>query len=85
MIGMITSVQSNRIGITGNRNPDAIVDDESIVSLSDQITQFASHLFILRPRLAAELQSEPDCYSRATHRLKCIKFRHLGDSCCSCR
>jgi len=79
MIGMITSVQSNRIGITGNRNPDAIVDDESIVSLSDQITQFASHLFILRPRLAAELQSEPDCYSRATHRLKCIKFRHLGE------
>lgn len=79
MIGMITSVQSNRIGITGNRNPDAIVDDESIVSLSDQITQFASHLFILRPRLAAELQSEPDEYATATHRLKCIKFRHLGE------
>lgn len=79
MISMITSVQSNRIGITGNRNPDAIVDDESIVSLSDQITQFASHLFILRPRLPRELQLEPDCYSRATHRLKCIKNRHLGE------
>ena len=59
MISMITSVQSNRVGITGNRNPDAIVDDESIVSLSDQITQFASHLLILRPRLPRELQIEP--------------------------
>ena len=78
-ISMITSVQSNRTGITGNRNPDAIIDDESIVSLSDQITQFASHLFILRPRLPRELQIEPDCYSRATHRLKCVKFRHLGE------
>lgn len=79
MVSMITSVQSNRTGITGNRHPDAIVDDESIVSLSDQITQFASHLFILRPRLPRELQIEPDAYARATHRLKCIKYRHLGE------
>ena len=60
MISMLTSVQSNRSGITANRHPDAIIDDESIVSLSDQITQFASHLFILRPRLPRELQIEPD-------------------------
>jgi len=79
MISMITSVQSNRTGITGNRNPDSIIDDESIVSLSDQITQFSSHLFILRPRLPREMQTEPDCYSRATHRLKCVKNRHLGE------
>jgi len=79
MISMITSVQSNRMGITGNRNPDAIIDDESIVSLSDQITQFASHLFLLRPRLPQEIQTEPDSYGRATHRLKCIKYRHLGE------
>jgi|TARA_Y100000289_G_scaffold62654_1_gene72116 replicative DNA helicase len=79
LISMITSVQSNRSGITANRHPDAIVDDESIVSLSDQITQFASHLFILRPRLPRELQIEPDSYAHATHRLKCIKNRHLGE------
>ena len=79
LISMITSVQSNRSGITANRHPDAIIDDESIVSLSDQITQFASHLFILRPRLPRELQVEPDSYARATHRLKCIKYRHLGE------
>ena len=29
--------------------------------------------------MARELQIEPDCYSRATHRLKCVKFRHLGE------
>lgn len=79
VISMITSVQTNRSGITGNRSPDAIIDDESVVSLSDQITQFASHLFYLRPRLPRELQTEPDFYSRATHRLKCLKHRHLGE------
>ena len=47
-IAMITSVQSNRYGITTNRNSDNIVEDESIVSLSDRITQFSSHLFQLR-------------------------------------
>ena len=57
MISMLTSVQSNRSGITANRHPDAIIDDESIVSLSDQITQFASHLFILRPRLPRNYRS----------------------------
>ena len=33
VIPMITSVQSNRSGITNNRNAQNIVDDESIVSL----------------------------------------------------
>ena len=46
VIPMITSVQSNRSGITNNRNAQNIVDDESIVSLSDRITQFCSHMFI---------------------------------------
>ena len=50
VIPMITSVQSNRSGITNNRNAQNIVDDESIVSLSDRITQFCSHMFILRQK-----------------------------------
>jgi replicative DNA helicase len=50
MIPMITSVQSNRYGITNNRNSQNVVDDESIVSLSDRITQFCSHMFILRSK-----------------------------------
>ena len=78
-IGMITSVQSNRSGITSNRQAGAIVEDESIVALSDQITHFASHLLILRPRLEDEILEEPQCYEHATHRLTCYKYRHLGE------
>jgi replicative DNA helicase len=76
MIAMMTSVQSNRTGIVGNRNSDSVVDDESIVSLSDRITQFASHLFSLRQKTLDELHSEPVDFG--SHRLTCIKHRHLG-------
>jgi len=76
MISMITSVQSNRYGITTNRNSDSIVDDESIVSLSDRITQFSSHLFSLRKKTLDELDSEPAGFG--THKLICFKHRHLG-------
>ena len=50
IIPMITSVQSNRSGVVNNRRAENIVDDESIVSLSDRITQFCSHMFILRKK-----------------------------------
>ncbi len=76
MIAMMTSVQSNRSGIVGNRNSDSIVDDESIVSLSDRIIQFSSHLLSLRQKTLDELQNEPADFG--THRLTCIKHRHLG-------
>jgi len=78
-IGMITSVQSNRSGITNNRQAASIVEDESVVALSDQITHFASHLFILRPRLEDEILEEPQSYENATHRFTCYKHRHLGE------
>ena len=73
---MMTSVQGNRSGIVGNRNSDSVVDDESIVSLSDRITQFSSHLFSLRQKTIDELQSEPS--DAGAHRLTGIKHRHLG-------
>lgn len=76
VIAMITSVQSNRYGITTNRNADSVVDDESIVSLSDRITQFSSHLFSLRKKTLDELDSEPAGFG--THKLICFKHRHLG-------
>ena len=50
MISLMTSVQSNRTGITRNRNSENIVEDESIVSLSDRIMQFSTHLFSLRQK-----------------------------------
>lgn len=76
IIPMITSVQSNKLGITHNRSADNIVDDESIVSLSDRITQYASHMFILRKKTLDELAEEGELFG--THKLICIKPRHLG-------
>lgn len=76
VIGMLTSVQSNRLGITNNRNSDNVVDDESIVSLSDQITQFSSHLFSLRKKTLDELAEDPEGFG--THKLICFKNRFLG-------
>jgi replicative DNA helicase len=75
-VAMLTSVQSNRLGITNNRSAENVVDDESIVSLSDQITQFCSHLFLLRQKTMDEIQSEPENFG--THKLICLKYRWLG-------
>jgi len=75
MVSMVTSVQSNRYGITNNRNVNNVVDDESIVSLSDRITQFCSHMFILRQKVADELIEDNGF---GTHKLINIKARHLG-------
>jgi replicative DNA helicase len=76
IIPMITSVQSNRSGITNNRQSQNIVDDESIVSLSDRITQFCSHMFILRNKTVDEIESEGRSFG--THKLINVKARHLG-------
>ena len=76
VIPMITSVQSNRSGITNNRNSQNIVDDESIVSLSDRITQFCSHMFILRQKTTDEIADDGSSFG--THKLINVKARHLG-------
>ncbi len=76
VIPMITSVQSNRSGITNNRQSQNIIDDESIVSLSDRITQFCSHMFILRNKTADEIETEGRNFG--THKLINVKARHLG-------
>jgi len=76
LISMFTSVQSNRTGITTNRRAENVIDDESIVSLSDQITQFCSHLFLLRRKTNDETMGEPSNFG--SHKLICLKHRHLG-------
>lgn len=77
MVAMMTSVQSNRTGITNNRRQENIVDDESIVSLSDRIIQFSSHLFSLRQKAPDEMLDSPNF---GTHKLICLKHRHLGSN-----
>ena len=77
VLSLITSVQSNRSGITNNRSADTIVDDESVVSLSDRITQFCTHLFHLRKKTLDQLTEERNLFG--THILKPLKGRHLGN------
>lgn len=76
-VSMFTSIQSNRQGITNNRTSDNIVEDESVVSLSDNVTQFTSHLFLLRKKTLDEIIDEGEEFG--THKLKCLVARHLGE------
>lgn len=78
-ISMITSVQANRLGIVGNRGGDSVVQDLSVVAGSDKISGISTHLFYLRRRTNDEQQTEPFSYRQATHRLICLKHRHLGE------
>lgn len=75
VISMITSVQMNRLGTSRNRSSDNIVEDETVVSLSDRITQFCSHMFLLRSKEPEEISEEGNF---GTHKLTNIKARHLG-------
>jgi len=76
VIPMITSVQSNRSGIVTNKQARDVNDDEGIVSLSDRVTQYCSHLFILRSKTLDELAEEQQRFG--THKLIALKTRHLG-------
>ena len=76
VIPMFTSIQSNRSGIVTNRQARDLNDDEGIVSGSDRVTQYCSHLFILREKTADEIVQETERFG--THKLILTKSRHLG-------
>jgi replicative DNA helicase len=76
-VSMMTSVQTNRAGIVKNKDSKTVVDDESVVALSDDIIRFASHLFLLRKKTIDELVDEGDEFG--THKLICLAARHLGE------
>jgi replicative DNA helicase len=75
VISMITSVQMNRLGTSRNRQSENIVEDETVVSLSDRITQFCSHMFLLRRKEPSEVTEH---LNYGNHKLVCLKARHLG-------
>lgn len=75
VVSMLTSVQMNRVGTSRNRTSDNIVEDETVVSLSDRITQFCSHMFLLRSKEPSEITEDSNF---GTHKLTNIKARHLG-------
>ena len=74
-VSMITSVQMNRQGTSRNRRTENIVEDETVISLSDRITQFCSHMFLLRSKEPDEIAADAGF---GTHKLTSIKSRHLG-------
>jgi len=75
VISMFTSVQSNRTGIVGNKKSDELSDDDGQISLSDQIGQQVSQLFLLRKKTIDELVSEPNF---GTHKFINLKPRNMG-------
>jgi len=75
VVSMLTSVQMNRVGTSRNRSSENIIEDETVVSLSDRITQFCSHMFLLRNKEPSEITEDSNF---GTHKLTNIKARHLG-------
>jgi hypothetical protein len=80
-VAMLSSVQANRAGITTRRAVEDIVEDESVISLSDSIVQFCSHAFLLRKKVAEEIQAENGKFG--THKLINLAARHLGEDAMS--
>jgi replicative DNA helicase len=78
MVSMFTSAQSNRYGITTNRQSSDVRDDESITGGSDRIIHYCTHAFILRNKTLDELANENQTFG--THVLINVKRRHLGKS-----
>ena len=76
-IAMVSSVQSNRLGIVSNKGTIEVADDESQISLSDRIIQIVSHMFILRRQTIAERSLGDDLFG--THFLINVKARHMGE------
>jgi replicative DNA helicase len=64
---ILTAVQSNRSGITNNREISELVDDESSIGISDRITWYASYVGILRRKVSEEIIL--DTPSSGTHKL----------------
>jgi replicative DNA helicase len=77
VVSMITSVQMNRLGTSRNRSEQNIVEDETVVSLSDRIIQFCSDMFILRSKEPEEIASHANF---GTHKLVSLKNRDLGQN-----
>ena len=52
---IVSAVQTNRSGITMNREVSELVDDESSIGISDRITWYASWVGILRRKVSEEI------------------------------
>lgn len=64
---LVTAVQSNRSGITTNREVSELNDDEGQIGISDRITWYASYVGILRRKVSEEMLL--DTPESGTHKL----------------
>jgi replicative DNA helicase len=73
---VLTAVQSNRSGITTNRDVSELVDDESSIGISDRISWYASFVAILRRKVSEEIIL--DSPESGTHKMIPLVSRWLG-------
>lgn len=71
---LLTAIQINRMGVTTNR--EEIVDDESVIAISDRINWFCSYLGIFRRKSRLELEN--DGMDNGTHKLITLSARFQG-------
>lgn len=73
---IITAMQLNRQGESHNRNASAVVDDSSVISLSDRLQWFSSYVGIFRRKTLDEIALDGEEFG--THKLVTIKSRFQG-------
>jgi hypothetical protein len=73
---IITAMQLNRTGESFNRKGSEVVDDSSVISLSDRLQWFASFVAIFRRKTLDELTLDGQQFG--THKLIPTKTRFQG-------
>lgn len=73
---IITAMQLNRSGESFNRNSNNVVDDSSVISLSDRLQWFASFVAIFRRKTLDEITLDGQAFG--THKLIPTKTRFQG-------
>ena len=73
---IVTAMQLNRTGESFNRNSNNVVDDSSVISLSDRLQWFASFVAIFRRKTLDEVTLDGQAFG--THKLIPTKTRFQG-------
>ena len=68
-----TSTQANKVGITKGKKMSDIVDNDSVVGLSDRINHNATHALLLRYKVTEELAREKNSFGNVV--AKVLKIR----------
>lgn len=71
--GFMTFTQSNRFGVSKGKKAADIVDNDSVISLSDRIKDNCTACFIMRYKVEEELAREKNSFGNIV--LKCTKIR----------